>query len=298
MHYVSLDIGGTYVRYGDFKSFSYKSALLRKQPFIKSKNPYKEVEDNICRVVDAVSGPLGGIGISLAAVMNRENGKVKVWPNNPTWNQYDLRQHLKNKYKVPLIFEDDANCGAVGEYFFQAGNVSNFAYITIGTGVGCGLILNGSLYIGESGFAGELGHIRIGEDSICTCGNKGCFQSVVSGPGILNAYNSKAKSSFQKLEQVVQLYERGDHRAEKCISKAAEHISTSIYNIAMLLDISYFVIGGGVSKLSNRFISQIETSVNNFLIKFGRKVSVKASLLGEYSGVHGAVKLLQKSLNL
>lgn len=292
MHYISIDIGGTHVRYTKFSSFSDCNIELKKQPFKLSGDPSEETEENICNIVDQYSGELGGIGISLAATMDRLNGKVLVWPNNHTWDHYPLLEHLRSKYNIPIIIEDDANCGTLGEYENIERKGQNFAYITIGTGVGCGLVLNGSLYVGESGRAGELGHIYMGGDNLCTCGRVGCLQSIVSGPAILKKYNSKAKTKLTSLEQVGQLYKQGDIAADVCITEAANHIAHAIYNVAMCLDISRFVIGGGVSRLGDPFISSIEAHANACLHALQRSITVTASSLGEFSGVFGARSIL------
>lgn len=299
MGYIGLDIGGTNVRY----SFSdiLESTVLnyQKKPFIKTGNPYTEVEENICNIIDTAPCDVEGIGVSLAAVIDRNTEKVKTWPNNPCWNHYELFKHLSDRFNVPIIIEDDANCGAIGEYYSLFTLVENMAYITIGTGIGCGLILNGSLFIGENGFAGELGHVCINEEEIeygCSCGNKGCFQSIASGPAVLKKYNMAAKTSLESLEQVYEQYMRNDPNAVKCLSNMINNISMVIYNLAMCLDISFFVIGGGVSNMGTEFMSNIENKVNERLKFFEREVSVGQAQLGEFSGVHGALCLLKKQI--
>lgn len=181
MSYIGLDVGGTNVRYAFVKNLNSEKVIYQKTSFVKTGDPYIEVEKNICDVVDKFPGKIKGIGISLSANMVRNTGKVKTWPNNPCWNDYALLEHLDKRYGSPVIIEDDANCGAISEYQFLSTNLKNMAYISIGTGIGCGLILNGSLFIGENGFAGEIGHMCINKEEseqICKCGNKGCLAIV------------------------------------------------------------------------------------------------------------------------
>lgn len=298
MGYIGLDVGGTNVRYAYADELNSKTLYCQKRPFIKVGNPHAEVEENICSIIDDMApGDIKEIGVSLAAIMDRNTGKVKTWPNNPCWNHYELVKHLNHRYNVPIVFEDDANCGAIGEYYSLSAPVNNMAYITIGTGIGCGLILNDSLFIGENGFAGELGHVWINQEeneSVCSCGNKGCFQSMVSGPAVLKEYNMAANASLESLEQVYEQYMRNDLSAIKCLSNMINNISMTIYNLVMCLDISVFIIGGGVSNVSAEFISNIENKVNGRLKPFEREVSIGQARLGEFSGVYGALQILKK----
>ncbi len=295
MSYIGIDVGGTNIRYAFTEEFDLNALNCQKRPFVKTGDPYSEIEENICEIIDKAPNNVKGISISLAAIMDRNTGIVKKWPNNPCWNHYEIVKHLSNKYNVPIVIEDDANCGAIGEHFYLPIAVKNMVYITIGTGIGCGIVLNDALFIGENGFAGELGHVWIGEKNnkcMCSCGNKGCFQSMASGPTVLKKYNMASRTNLKSLEQVYELYTRSDSNAVKCLSDMINSISIVIYNLVMCLDISTFIIGGGASNMGTEFVSNIENHVNSQLKTFERDVSIKRAWLGEYSGVYGALLLL------
>ncbi len=297
MSYIGLDVGGTNVRYSFINKLNSNALSCQKKAFTKIGNPHAEIEENICSIIDMTSDEIEGIGISLAAIMDRNTGKVKMWPNNACWSHYELVKHLSNRYNVPIVIEDDANCGAIGEYCFLSDKVNNMAYITIGTGIGCGLVINGSLYIGENGYAGEIGHVWTDskdDKSVCSCGSKGCFQSIASGSAVLREYNTTANVRLESLEQVYEQYMRNELNAVKCLSNMLNNIAMVIYNLTMCLDISIFIIGGGVSNIGARFMTNIESSVNARLMPFERKVSVRQAQLGEFSGVYGALQLLNK----
>lgn len=298
MGIIGLDVGGTNVRYSFTDELDSKDMIYHKRPFIKMNNPKTEVEMNICNIIDAAPGDVKGIGISLAAIMDREDGIVKTWPNNPCWNHYELVKHLDERYNVPIIIEDDANCGAIAEYDHLNTVVKNMAYITIGTGIGCGLILNSSLFTGDNGFAGELGHVWVNTDNevLCSCGNRGCFQSIASGSAILNQHHLASGTSLESLEQVYEQYIQNDPIAVRCLSNMISNISRVVYNIVMCLDISFFVIGGGVSDLGAEFIANIESKVNDRLELFEREISIVQAQLKEFSGVYGAMQLIKKHI--
>jgi len=299
MSYIGIDVGGTNIRYAFTEEFDLKVLNCQKRPFVKTGNPYSEIEKNICEIIDTARVDVKGISISLAAIMDRNTGIVKTWPNNPCWNHYEIVKHLNNKYNVLIVIEDDANCGSIGEHFYLPVAVKNMAYITIGTGIGCGIILNDALFIGENGFAGELGHVWISEKDnkcMCSCGNKGCFQSMASGSAILKEFNMAARTSLKSLERVYELYTQRDPNAVKCLSDMINNISRVIYNIVMCLDISTFIIGGGAINMGTEFVSNIESQVNSRLKVFERDVSIKQAQLGEFSGVYGALQLLKRQI--
>lgn len=298
MSYLGLDIGGSNVRIAFGYDNNSKLYKKKKNTFIKTGNPYMEVELNICRYIDSIIDEIDGIGISLAALMNRDSGEVKLWPNNPCWNNYNLVKHLKRRYKIPVIIEDDANCGAVGEFYSRNNDINNMAYISLGTGIGCGLILNGSLYIGDNGLAGEVGHIFIGkeyEKLICSCGNSGCLQAVASGPAMVRRYNAMRSTNFSSMEQLVSRYIQGDRVSIECFSDMVEEISNVIFNLVKCLDISTFVVGGGISCVSINLISQISKKVEKRINSERQKVYIKKAAYGEYSGVAGALYMAKNN---
>lgn len=301
MSFIGLDIGGTSVRYAVAEKDNMdKNSLLcyQKKPFIKTGSPYTEVENNICSVIRGVPDRIDGIGISLAAIMDRRTGIVKTWPNNACWEHYRLKEHLEKRFQVPIVLEDDANCGAIGEYKTLKEKTDNMAYIAIGTGIGCGLILNGKLFTGEHGFAGELGHTCMatnGEETMCVCGNKNCFQSIASGPAVLRKYNTATGSSLGSLKQIDWRLAR-EPVWIRCLVDMVAQISTVIYNLVMVLDLSVVLIGGGVSGMNDNIIPLIEGDVNERLHYFERAVSVKPAKLGDFSSVYGALLLVNKHL--
>ena len=299
MCYVGIDVGGPNVRFAFINSLEINVLEYKKKPFTQIGIAYREVEENICKIVDLAPTTVKGIGISLAAVMNRDTGRIKMWPNNSCWNNFNLMQHLSDKYNIPIIIEDDANCGAVGEYFYLNNSIKNMAYISIGTGIGCGLILNGSLYIGENGFAGEVGHLWMGgkkRENRCNCGNYDCFQTIASGPATIAKYNLITKYKVNSIQELYLRYMQSDLIAIQCVDNLIQSISQIVYNLAMTLDISMFIIGGGVSNIGKDFILQVEMDVNKRLSCFGREISIKKTQLKEYSGVYGVLRILNEHI--
>lgn len=262
--FIGFDIGGTNVRTlmaGNLDEAGNNLNQMKKTPFISCENIEFELDINICNIVyeyqkvnDVI---IKGIGISLAASVDRQSGIITAWPNHKSWIGFNVRDYLTHKFQVPVKIEDDANCGALGEYYY--GNRSycgNMVYITLGTGIGCGIIINGSIYVGESGFAGEIGHTIVNSDTLCTCGQRGCLQA-----------------------------SKEDYHLKK------NNIALAIYNLVMILDISKIVIGGGASIENPSFFKDIEELVNDKLKYFNRKIDVFPAANKDGSGVLGALHL-------
>lgn len=295
---LAIEIGGTYIRTGVTELKDQQNIIYDKKNFKKAVDALHEININIVEpitklIYDYREKELLGIGISLAAIVDRKSGIIKTWPNHPLWNGFPILDYLESKFSVPIIIEDDANCGLLGEYtLLDTENIKHLVYICIGTGVGCSLLLNGELYIGENGFAGELGHINIPSyNTICSCGNAGCLQSIISGPAMLKKYNHITKQNISGMEAVADKF---DPVLKQCYEETVSVLSKSIYNISMLLDVSNVILGGGVVDTQDNYIQDIQTKVNLFLQPFDRKLNITKAKLGERAGIFGAIQLVKK----
>lgn len=251
---IAMDIGGTSVRSVPYCLESERALQsIQKHCFQKNGNVEQEVTDNIFCYIDEYiilygeAYRLRYISISLAAQFNRETGEIIAWPNHQRWNGLKLKEKLKKRYEVEVLLEDDANCGALGECWKGEGNLlKSFVYITVSTGIGCGIILDRKIYLGNNGWAGEIGHIKIAEsERKCVCGKNGCLQAIASGPAIVSGYNSQTGSAYETLEEL-HLMHQNENIYNQCFAEAAMGLVRTIGAINALLDIDDFIIGGGV----------------------------------------------------
>ena len=297
---LGIDLGGTNVRIGRVDHNN--NLVYKKYKFLRSEDSEKEIFENIVKNINMFMPKnefqkLKGIGISSAAIM--KDGKVLYWPNNTKWNGIDLGEILKDFYNIPIIYEDDANSAAVGEFSYLRKNEINtnsMIFITLGTGIGCGVILNGRLYKGESGNAGELGHIKVAEIPRCKCGNNGCLQTVFSSTNILDDYGKYTGILSDRLEEIQFAYYAGIDGAKKVIDKYATILSTTFYNLSLIWDINDFVLGGGVSKILPMLACCIEEKVNNLLKSHYKSIRIANSVLGEWGGVYGALVMIGRKV--
>lgn len=303
---IAIEIGGTQIRiasatggnlHSDIKSF----------PFQKFNRLEEELVANIYQPIilfleetKLSLNNLEAIGVSSAAIFNRGDGKIMLWPNNQKWSGLPLKSYLEYKFHVPVIIEDDANSAALGEARRGAGKGYNsFAYITISTGIGCGLFLNNELYLGKNGLAGELGHIKIhGIERKCGCGNSGCLQTIVSGTALFQYFIEKRKLEAEKyleinsLKEIMCLADQKDELALDIIDRCSSYIGESLSNLILILDLPLIIIGGGVAKTGNILMQGIKSSVQDHLKYIPRNYEIKTAELGENSGIIGIASIM------
>ncbi len=301
--YIGMDIGATNVRLliydiqkNDLYSFQKK--------IIKTGNALEEVDKNICSFIDRTFIDnkfnilfLKGIGIALAANFDRITGEITNWPNRQVWNKFPLKKYLETKYdNIPVVFEDDANSAALGEYLYHHDDTKNMncVYITVSTGVGGGLILNKKLFTGEHGLAGEFGHVVIKKNGpVCTCGKKGCLQALVSGSALLKEFIkfNPHISGITTLNDV-SLLVNDNKNAKQLFVNAGKILSDFCINLIQTLDITLIIFGGGVILGNNIMLEVIKDQIAKAFNDTHGQVYIKKSILNSINGALGSLFLV------
>jgi glucokinase len=247
MNYLTFDIGGTYVRF----------ALFRYDKLI-SEGKYNTIKDNSLLefLEEKIEGLMKmykikkfkGIGISAPGVLNCDKLELTAPVNIPKIK--NLKFDGFKKYSKKVILENDANCAAVGANTLE--NVNNLVGLTLGTGLGTGLIINGKLYKGK-GNASEFGHTTIDVNSgKCCCGNIGCLEGFASEKGLLKL--AKKNGLDQNAFELRELGKKGDKKALKIFNEFGKNLSFGLVNIANILDPDVIVLSGGLVNSSKFFI--------------------------------------------
>ena len=209
---------------------------------------------------DSAPAPARAVGVGVPGLVNPQTGRVVISSDIPAVVREDLREALAQATGLPVALDNDANAGAMGEYAAGAGRGSrNMFYVTIGTGIGGALILDGRLWRGASGFAGEFGHITIDPEGVeCTCGNVGCLETVASAPNIVRRTHERlmrdSTSSLSRLglnknftaADIAQEAKGGDDFAAMMMARTGRYIGTAIAAVINLLNTERVVLGGGV----------------------------------------------------
>ncbi len=246
---------------------------------------------------------LSAVGLGVPGPVEAESGEVSSPPIMPGWDHYPIRQHLEQHWHVPVTVANDAELGALGEWAYGAGRgVSNLAYIKVGTGVGAGLILDGYIYRGSTGCAGEIGHITIQENGpLCTCGNRGCLEAMAGGQAIARkarqAVESGKRTELASIApeailagNVAAAASRGDLVAQQIITEAGQYLGIAVASLVNLFNPSMIVIGGGVAQLGDQLLDPIRTTVRERSLKSAYKaVHIRSAMLGRRASSMGAV---------
>lgn len=252
---------------------------------------------------------LYGIGIGVAGHISHKKGLIITSSNFMTcFYDYPLRDIVAREFNTNIIIDNDANAQAYGEFRFGAGKkFSDIVFITISTGVGCGIIINKQLVRGMAGTAGEIGHTIIDphSDIQCSCGNYGCLMALSSGQYLPVLYQKYLKEGVKSklgldLDSVSQMdgillkkgLEIGDEICRNVLHDSAYTVGTGIYNLFQILNPEIFIIGGGLTNIGGIYIELIEQRFLSLVKEMMHdKIEIRPSTLGNNAGLLGAAAL-------
>ncbi len=251
---------------------------------------------------------IGGIGFGFPGMVDPEKGMVKFLPNIPGWTDIEITDTIKNEFGLKAEIDNDVRCAALGEYNFGAGAAYNsMICLTIGTGIGSGIIIDGKLLRGANFCAGEIGHMILKDKDgpICGCGDTGCFETLGSGPAIVEMaekYIMGGKSAkFRELaeggeitpEIVARAAGFGDKVAGRIYQIAGYWIGIAVTNAINLLNPEIVIIGGGVANAGDLLIEPVKRTVRERALgTASEKLVITAAELGNNAGVIGASLLV------
>lgn len=245
------------------------------------------------------------ICIASAGIIDMNKGIVTVSPNLPDWYNVPIRSKIKEHFGIDTYLINDASAAALGEYTLGAGrNSSNIIYITVSTGIGGGVIINGELYLGASGGAGEIGHMSIKENGpLCYCGNRGCLETLASGTAIARealklmrkgretSLSSMTENKIENItaKEVSIAAQQGDTLAKKVVLEAATYLGIGMANVVNIFNPDMIIIGGSVSKTGELLFGPVRQQVLKRAFRLpAQAVSIVPSKLGDDAGLIGA----------
>jgi glucokinase len=244
----------------------------------------------------AGSAPVRAAGVALAATTDTR-GSVILWPNRPSWQGLAFRSLLEQWLQVPIAIEDDVNASALAEWAYGVGQIGyqHMLLMMVGTGVGAGLILNGQLFKGHHGWAGELGHVVMSQDGpACACGHQGCLQVLASGRALERVALAHGLNSASAVTNAA---EQGEPWASAALADCGSWLGLAAANVVNLLDLEAVVIGGSLSMIGPPFWSTLEeTLYTNILSPDRRSVALHRAQLSDNSGLMGAIILAERLL--
>jgi glucokinase len=299
---IGVDLGGTNLR----------SALLsvdgdileKRKETTNAPDGWKKV---VARVVENISRQreiaiqrgllVTAVGVGAPGVIRMDTGVVVKSPNFPDWNNLPLRDELEKALHLPVIIENDANAAALGEQWRGAGRgINSMILLTLGTGVGGGIVIDNKIWQGADGMAGEIGHMTLVPDGRqCGCGNTGCLEMYASARGIVQSYR-EASGTMEHAQapeitsaQVYQAARNGESIARKVMKDMGSMLGIGIANLINIFNPHMIVIGGGVKDAWDLFIGATNEEIMRRAFQVpAERTKIVPSLLGDDAGMIGA----------
>jgi glucokinase len=309
--YIGLDVGRT-IRGA---LVSGEGAILRQHRVVSEVSDARVFVDQLVNTIKTLnSGEEAGravaAGIGWAGLVNQRAQSIEANPNLVDVSSYDLHAQLERDTGLPVVIDNDANVAAYGEWRAGAARGSqDVFFVTMGTGIGAGLILGGELQRGTRGFAGEFGHFKVDRDGLeCGCGGTGCLETVASGPNIVRRVREKLFSdpsfSVSKLardmegtltaERVMQAATENDDLATSVLRETGGVLGTAIASIINLLNVEVVVLGGGVMVAGDLIMKPIREAAQQATVAPAFQcVRIVPAELGQEAGIIGAAFLAQ-----
>jgi glucokinase-like ROK family protein len=251
---------------------------------------------------------LHGLGIGLPGPVSFRDGVPFAPPIMPGWDRFPVRDTLATELGCPVLVDNDVNVMALGEQHIGVATRSeDFLFVKIGTGIGCGIVVNGEVYRGVSGSAGDIGHIQVEEDGpACGCGNIGCLEACFSGSALARsalAVASSGESPFlaQRLEErgalsamdVADALAAGDPTAGRLVREGGRRVGLVLAGLVSFFNPDLIVIGGGVARIGHVLLAEIRSVVYRRSLPLAtNNLPLVVSELGETSGVVGAALMI------
>ncbi len=310
--WVGVDVGGTKVLAGVVDEHGRVVRTARRATPGRRVDAVR-VEDALVQAVLEVAGgsPIAGVGVAAAGFVDASGSRVMFAPHLP-WQGEDVRDRLADRWGVPVTLDNDANGAAVAEWTYGAARGARSAVVvTMGTGIGGGIIIDDHLVRGANGMAGEFGHMQVvpgGQP--CECGGRGCWEQYSSGNALVRFARARMGEQPSVLEEatggnpdlvtgpmVTEAAEDGDLVARQAFASVGDWLGVGVANLVAAFDPEVVVIGGGVSAAGDRLLEPARTALVRSLVGAAHRQvpPLVAAQLGPQAGLVGAAELARRA---
>jgi glucokinase len=309
---IGVDVGGTKIAAGVVDdSGEILEEALRSSPAKDS----DAIEDAIADAVNDLCQrhDVQAVGVGAAGFVDAARSTVLIAPNL-AWRDEPLREELEKRTRLPVVIENDANAAAWGEFQFGAGyDVDDLLLVTVGTGIGGGLVLDGALYRGAFGVAAEIGHLRMVPDGRpCGCGQRGCWEQYASGSALMKTVREDARRGSTRAAMLLELAggdieditgqmvtraaNEGDAYAREKMTEIGTWLGEGIAALAAVLDPATVAVGGGVAEAGDMLLGPAAEAFRASLTGSGYRpvLDVRVAQLGNKAGLIGAADLARR----
>ncbi|MBI3601310.1 MAG: ROK family protein [Candidatus Omnitrophica bacterium] len=304
---VGVDVGGTNIKLGLVHPGGRVMARSHfpTKPLSSSKKQLiavlAEAIKKIITVNDLKIKDIAGIGIGLPGLIDYPRGRVRFLPNIPGWRNVPLKAILQKKLNLPVFIDNDVTLITLAEWKFGAGRgVEHLICLTLGTGVGSGLILDNRLYRGAANAAGELGHLPLNEQGpACNCGGFGCFETYVGNRRLFALASRIMNKPKMTTQQMFVLANQGHPKALRFWRQVATHIGNGLVGVVNLFNPELIIIGGGVSNNEKFLFPAIRAVIKKRAMSLqAAMVKIRRAKLGDDAGIIGAQVLVDHAKSL
>ena len=309
---IGLDVGGTKIAAGVVDE---QGKIVESTRVVSPATDADAMEDAIATAIRDLREhyDIEAVGIGAPGFVDAERATVLFAPN-VAWRGEPLRREIEDRVNLPVVVENDANAAAWGEFQYGAGHdVDDLMLVTVGTGVGGGLVLDGHLYRGAFGVAAEIGHMRVVPGGkLCGCGNRGCWEQYASGRAMMREVHDVARAGSPMTaalveraggvvenitgQMVTEAAREGDGFAQEMIREIGRWLGEGIATLAAVLDPAVVTIGGGVAEAGDLLLDPAHSAFSNALT--GRRhrpeLEIRTAQLGNAAGLIGAADLARR----
>lgn len=300
---IAIDLGGTNLRIALIdQGYRIKDKKTQNTPrLVKKDILIQTIIDAINKIIENNNlnkTNILGVGLGLPGPIDAKRGIVHFLPNIPGWKEVNLKKILEARLKLPVFLDNDANLMTLAEFSQGAARGrKNAVCLTLGTGVGGGIIIDAGLYRGSNFAAGEIGHIPINEEGPrCNCAGRGCLEAYIGNNRIIKA----AKNLFRRnvsLEDLSQMAKRGNKKALRLWSQVGRHLGVALTGVVNFLNPEVIVIGGGVANAGKILFAQVKETISSRAMPVqARGVKVLKAKLGNRAGLLGAAILVKQGV--
>ena len=308
---IGVDIGGTNIKLGIISDAGkiVKKGMVETRAEGGPEVVVSQIKKGITELLLKNDKKIAGVGIGCAGTVNQEKGIVENPPNLPKWDKVPLGRLIKRAFGYDVFLDNDANAAAIGEMHFGTGkSLKSFIMVTLGTGIGGGIIVNKKIYHGDFGAAGEIGHTVIDYNGPkCNCGSFGCIEAYVGNhylvkriqKDIQNVQDTKIwdliNHDIEKLSPRVidEAAQAGDEYARSIIVQLGEYLGYAFASLANILDISEFIVGGGVAGFGKPLFDAAQKKAAERALKsIGKRIKVRPAKLKNDAGIQGSSALV------
>jgi glucokinase len=312
---IGVDMGGTNLRVA---VVNHEGQILAS---IRRPSPIAEPKQGQASLIQAIGDvaadiavtpvDLCGVGIGIPGWMDRVTGRLAFAPKMAHWQEVFDLDRLQCELGLPIFIDSDPNVATLGELWAGAGRgTRNMVMVTLGTGLGCGIVIDGKLYAGHHGMSGEFGHIVLNEctDTLCDCGRRGCLETQASGPAIARQGKFAVESGQETLMRslaggqahnvttaiVFAAAACGDPVACSLVERAGELLGIGLANLVSLFEPEMLIIGGGMADVGELILEPMRRTMKShcYLLAMGyTSIGLSLAHLGDNAGMIGAAKL-------